>query len=72
MESQIETSFINTEVNIDEVAKQFEVKMALQRNNDPDSEDETNDSDETKFKPLVEEEINTKDKSIEMVFVLFE
>jgi|LakMenE18May11ns_1017448.scaffolds.fasta_scaffold9223991_1 hypothetical protein len=46
--------------------------MALQRNNDPDSEDETNDSDETKFKPLVEEEINTKDKSIEMVFVLFE
>lgn len=72
MESQIETSFINTEVNIDEVAKQFEAKMALQRNNDPDSEDETNDSDETKFKPLVEEEINTKDKSIEMVFVLFE
>ncbi len=72
MESQIDTSFINTEVNIDEVAKQFEAKMALQRNNDPDSEDETNDSDETKFKPLVEEEINTKDKSIEMVFVLFE
>ena len=72
MESQIETSFINTEVNIDEVAKQFEAKMALQCNNDPDSEDETNDSDETKFKPLVEEEINTKDKSIEMVFVLFE
>ena len=72
MESQIETSFINTEVNIDEVAKQFEAKMALMRNNDPDSEDETNDSDETKFKPLVEEEINTKDKSIEMVFVLFE